>query len=467
MSESIDEDEMDTMDERSRSRSTSPEPVKIDLFKKKMPDDRPKYSNERQRNWSDERPRYCIPKKRSHSPERQHDSPLNKYNDQSDTENTFKSKKQKYSSYEKGKDEVHIKHTSPLNRTTYKQNNFSYKYNQNKYRGSNGNIRQQPYHARYGQKYDRPGFNQHRYAYKNYAYNRFAKYEDQSKREYEKKRKPHEPAFDHTLMDGPCKVHSIIFKSPVECLKPEKFTDSLFQSIVCHAKEKNIRISRKAISLDLLDKLFPMMNTFFTNSINKETWIDIRRETIICGELPTLIAMLEELICWIQLKIKHNYNFKDPQEDCIMSSANNLCRAILTKMKEIAPCYLHKSKSDCNFIKQLFYFMCATTKPYLAVDTIFERTVTTPMCLVAAYSVAAASYINSRMTSKDNQAAFLEEYIQKYVPGSLTPMLINTVSEHRKDCDGSNCRRNTYAVMCEKVGSLGLFFFPVPQQSDM
>ncbi len=262
-----------------------------------------------------------------------------------------------------------------------------------------------------------------------------------------------------SLVKPVSKITFVTLPSPLASLTLEPIQDPFLQSMLAVAAHPEIGAWQKVQPRHELRRSYKTLREFFTKSTNKDTWLDARMQAIQNAGLCTLVAMLEETIFWLQEITYHGDLPLAPAEDILLACAMSLSKVILTKLKELAPCFLPNTR-DYNFVKQLFYITCATARQNKVVETLSSSYVKQPLCLLAAYAAVAPAYINANCRRRHDEVEFLGHYIKNYNPGTLSSLLTEAVETHTRDCRSASCSRLVRAILSPGTGSLGLFFVP-------
>ncbi|AAK38260.1 ORF51 [callitrichine gammaherpesvirus 3] len=266
------------------------------------------------------------------------------------------------------------------------------------------------------------------------------------------------PVFDRRLMAPVSRLSFVILPSPLESLTPEPVPGPFVHAVISMAASPDTSIYQKVQPMKTIKGNFDELQKFMRESTNKEVWIDARRQTVYNSGLCALTGMLEEIIVWLKLLCETEDYFA-PAEDIILAPVEPLCKTLLVKLRELAPCFL-PCTTDYNFVKNMHYLTCATVRHHHAVRKACSTLVKQPLGLIAAYAVVVPGFINARCVKNTRLIDILGCYIEKFTPGLLNSALTQAVEKHASSCLSITCSSTTRAILNPNSASLGLFFIP-------
>ncbi|ARW78119.1 multifunctional expression regulator [Common bottlenose dolphin gammaherpesvirus 1 strain Sarasota] len=276
---------------------------------------------------------------------------------------------------------------------------------------------------------------------------------------FETHRNDHGAAFDHTLLPVPSLRASFTAMIPSATkIQAEKYTDGMVKSMLDKACSHSDLVS-KSIPRDKIAARYEAIKSFLQNSINRDTWVSVRKEEIAHSGLVNLIAFMEETISWLQIKLENIPEYEKPRGDIILSCSSFLCKQIMSSLRPLAQCCLRDPGERAIFarLSQL------VIEGRVLHAGLFLQTLTLKFHLGILAAMAITPYIllQPDLPRHVDPAPHMSKFITAYRPGYLMGLLNTIIQQHDGHCKSQSCRSDVKATVISEPACKGLFFFPL------
>lgn len=245
-------------------------------------------------------------------------------------------------------------------------------------------------------------------------------------------------------------------------LKPERFTDTLVRRCTEWGMISS-SLQDKSIVCDHIVSHFHSMQNFAQNTLNKEIWNCMRKETIMTTGLVTLCAFADEMMFWLQVNMDYGVQWKLCRDDAIMSMAPNMCTQALFKLRDMVSCFLEEKHKQA-IVKQVCYLICLGDRLKEAASLLQELRFDFQFGLLVLLLVAPYAFLYSQSVPQCNFAPYFTKCVKEYKPGAVTGLLNSIVRDHHAKCKSRACSNNVTCLLAPGHSNQGLFFFPLPSK---